>query len=311
VTSYESSDPFRKEASVKTTHRIERLVSASVDIQREVWGDVAFSHSLLTQVNLPYRNPGDDVRHYTRTSGAVSLRLEAGHTIGRAGWEPVGLPYGPRARLLMLHLCSLAVKQKSALVEVDSSFTAFCRSLGIATNGRNLRTIRDQIRRMSATSMRLAMSNQEQVTVFQGAIFDGMRIDLPVDPRQRQLWANEIRFSPRFYESLREHAVPLDLRAIKALRHSARCLDIYAWLTNRLWRLKKPTKVRWTSLRHQFGQPEQSLQSFKRAFKAALHQAHVVYPAARVEIVRGGLKLSHSPPPIAFTNPHKALFPRS
>ena len=165
-----------------STHRIDRLVDASVDIQREVWGDVAFSHSLLTQVNLPYRNPGDDVRDYTRTSGAVSLRLEAGYTITPSGWEPVGLPYGPRARLLMLHLCSLAVKQQSALVEVDNSFTAFCRSLGIATNGRNLRTIRDQIRRMSAVSMRLAMSNQEQVAVFQGAIFDGIRADLTAAP---------------------------------------------------------------------------------------------------------------------------------
>ncbi len=291
-----------------TTDRIARLVNAGTDIQREVWGDVSFSHSLLTQVNLPYRNPGDDVRHYTRTSGAVSLRLEAGHTIGRTGWEAVGLPYGPKARLLMFHLCALAVQQQSATVEVDQSFTAFCRTLGIDTNGRNLRTIRDQIRRMSAVSMRLAMSNQDQVAVFQGAIFDGMRVELPRDPRQRSLWANEIRFSPRFFESLKQHAVPLDLRAIKALRHSARGLDVYAWLVNRLWRLKKPTKVRWTSLKWQFGQPEQELQSFKRAFRTALKQALVVYPQARVEVVRGGLKISPSAPAIPFKNPYKALF---
>ena len=156
--------------------------------------------------------------------------------------------------------------------------------------------------------MRLAMSNLNEVAVFQGAIFDGMRVELPRDPRQRSLWANEIRFSPRFFESLRQHAVPLDLRAIKALRHSARGLDVYAWLVNRLWRLKKPTKVRWTSLKWQFGNPDQELQSFKRAFKTALKQALMVYPEARVEIVRGGLKISPSAPAIPFKNPYKALF---
>jgi hypothetical protein len=279
-----------------------RLVEASAEIQREVWGDVAFSHSLLTQVNLPYRNPGDSVRSYTRTSGAVSLRLEAGAVIGPHGWTEVGLPYGPRARLLMLHLCSLSVKQQSPIIEVESSFTAFCKALGIAINGRNLNTIRDQIRRMSAVSMRLAMSSGHELGVFQGTIFDGIRIELTDDPRQLPIWTSEIRFSPRFYESLTKHAVPLDLRAIRAIRHSARAIDVYSWLCNRLWRVKssKPVKVRWTSLKYQFGQPSQDIRSFKRAFKEALKQALVVYPHAKVEIIHGGLLLRHSAPAVPF-----------
>ena len=283
-----------------SSDRITRLVEASAAIQREVWGEIQYSHSLLCQVNLPYRNPGD-VRTYTRTSGAVSLRLEAGSVIGPRGWVDVGLPYGPRARLLLLHLCSLAVKQQSPVVEVEESFTAFCRALGISTNGRNLRIIRDQIRRMSAVSMRLAVSHGQEMAVFQGHMFDGMRVHLTEDPNQMPMWASEVRFSPRFYKSLVEHAVPLDMRAIQAIRHSARALDIYCWLCSRLWRIPegKQVKVRWTSLKWQFGQPDQSLKSFKKAFNEALTQARVVYPRARVEKVYGGLMLQRSPPAIA------------
>ena len=283
------------------THRIARLVDAGSSIRNEVWGDAAFSHSLLAQVNLPYRNPGDDLRVFERLSGSVSLRIEAGSILTPDGFRDVGLPWGARSRLILLHLCSLAVKQKSPIVEVERSFTAFCDSLGVSTTGRNLRAIRDQIQRMSVVSMRIGMKAGEDLLVFQGPMFDAMRISAP-DGKQEPLWSTEIRFSPTFYESLQKHAVPLDLRAIKALRHSARGIDVYCWLASRLWRVKKPTEIRWTSLRHQFGSPDQNLQSFKRAFTAALCQVQVVYPRARVEIVHGGVKLITSPPPIPFAD---------
>ena len=282
------------------TDRIERLLNAGAEIQREVWGDVRFSHSLLCSVNLPYRNPTDAVRSYTRSSGPVSLLREAGKVFTPSGWVDVGLPYGAKSRLLLLHLCSLAVKQQSPIVEVADSFTAFCRDLGIDTNGRNLRIIKDQIRRMSAVSMRLGLQQGGELVVFQGSIFDGVRVEVTSDWRQMPMWTNEIRFSPRFYESLKNHAVPLDARALKAIRHSARSIDIYLWLCSRLWRVPagKPQKIRWTSLKHQFGQPSQSLKSFKAAFSTALRQVLVVYPTAQVEPVWGGIELRRSPPAI-------------
>jgi len=150
--------------------------------------------------------------------------------------------------------------------------------------------------------MRLALNTGRDLVVFQGMMFDGLRAEMPVNEHQEPLWSSEVQFSQAFYDSLQKHAVPLDLRAIKALRHSARGLDIYCWLASRLWRVKKPTKVRWTSLKWQFGQPEQHLESFKRAFKTALTQVKVVYPEARVEVVRGGVLLTTSSPPIPFSD---------
>ena len=291
-------DDFADVAAV-STHRTERLQKARNEIVHELWGDIAFSHSLLCQVSLPYRCL-DPVREYSRVSGRVSIRVTGGTILapeGR-GWRKLGLPYGARARLLLLHLCSLAVKQDSAVVETEASFTAFCRSLGIATNGQNQKAIRKQILRMSAVSLQLGWKEGRSLTVFQGPIFDGFRAQFTAHPDQIPMWSSEVQFSPRFFASLKNHAVPMDLRAIQALRHSPRCLDIYAWLSSRLWKVKRPTKVRWSSLQHQFGQPSQDRRSFKTSFRNALQQVLLVYPGARVDSVYGGVELHHSLPPI-------------
>jgi hypothetical protein len=121
------------------------------------------------------------------------------------------------------------------------------------------------------------------------------------------MWSSEVQFSPRFFYSLKNHAVPMDLRAIQALRHSPRCLDIYAWLSSRLWRVKRPTKVRWSSLQHQFGQPTQDRRSFKTSFRNALKQVLLVYPDAKVLSVYGGVELHNSLPPIDPRKPGPQL----
>lgn len=281
-----------------------RLVDARAELLHKVWGDTPklYNHAVLCSVGLPYRNQPITTRTFTRTSGNTSLRLEAGAVPSAdGGFVEVGLPYGPRARLLLLHLCSEAIKRQSPLVEVEDSFTAFARALGLATTGRNLKTLREQVLRMSAVSMRLSRRSGNFVDVFQGPVFSKLRAEFPSSPDQQLLWANFVEFSPAFYESLQNHAVPLRLEAISALKHSSRALDIYVWLAHRLWRVKdtEPVALRWTTLRFQFGTRTQDIKSFKRAFKAALKQVLFVYPDANVSVIKGGLLLKHSNPPVA------------
>jgi hypothetical protein len=113
-----------------------------------------------------------------------------------------------------------------------------------------------------------------------------------------------LELSPDFYDTLREHAVPLDYRALGALKHSALALDIYTWLAHRLCRVNKISgvKLSWENLREQFGQEYGDPRNFKHEFKTALHQVLAVYPDARVGEVIGGLMLCPSPPPLAKTS---------
>lgn len=284
-----------------------KLIDARFALTKASWEGslppMLFSHAVLCQVSLPYRNPGE-VRRFQRISGKTSLQLEAGWAPVRdGGFKPVGLPYGPRARLVLLHLCSEAVKNNSSIVEVDQSFTGFARRLGLSINGRNLHTLRDQVLRISLVSMRLSRSFGDCVDLYSGTVFDRLRATFPDDERQQPLWSNVVEFSPRFYESLRESAVPLRVEAIQALSNSSRGLDVYSWLAHRLYRVKRPTKLSWWVLRSQFGTQEQRMATFKRAFKAALTKALYVYPDAKVEVVSGGILIKSSRPPVPFKKP--------
>jgi hypothetical protein len=120
------------------------------------------------------------------------------------------------------------------------------------------------------------------------------------DERQRVLWPSTVQLSDDYFHSLVNHAVPLDERSVGALSHSSMGLDIYAWLAQRLHRIKKeqPQFITWTGLKEQFGYHYDRLDNFKRVFTHTLTIVHSQYPDARFQIDGQGMTLQHSPPPI-------------
>jgi Plasmid encoded RepA protein len=114
---------------------------------------------------------------------------------------------------------------------------------------------------------------------------------------QRTLWPGYIRLTEKFFESLMEHAVPLEPEAIGQLRNSAFALDVYSWLAHRLCRVtdRKGVNLSWAALKGQFGQEYADTKNFKRS---ALQNATGAYKEAHIETVPGGLKLLPSPPPV-------------
>ena len=287
------------------THRERRIVEAAAggSAHGAIWGsspELVVNHGVLCAVSFPYRDPKPQ-RSFTRISGSTALEITAGKIPAFEGaFQEVGLPYGSRARLLMVHLCSMALKNNSPIVQLDRSFSGFARELGINPSGYSLGVLREQSLRLGAASVLIRKTTDDSIIQFQGHIFDTLRFQIgrPID--QKGLFPSDIVFNRQFFESLSRHAVPLSKPAVYALKHSARGLDILFWLSSRLWRIdpRKPVTVKWTSLRFQFGNPDQQMRSFKTAFKTALRQALAVYPDARVEIIRGGLKLENSRPPV-------------
>ena len=117
---------------------------------------------------------------------------------------------------------------------------------------------------------------------------------------QQTLWPGYIRLTEKFFESLMEHAVPLETEAIGRLQNSAFALDVYSWLAHRLWRVNDPegVLVSWTALKEQFGQEYSATKDFRRRFLGAMKSATGAYKDARIETVKGGLRLLPSPPPV-------------
>lgn len=262
---------------------------------------------MLAQLGLPYRNPGDDVREWERGQRGTSLLLTAGHALGPdETWHKVGLPYGPRARLVLIHLSTLAVKNQNPEIKLGKSLTNFANMLGVGNGGRNVRDLRDQIIRLSGTTMSLGLHSPAvgdilpaSTKVNRTALFEELKLTWPEVAGKYVPWPKTVTLSSAFYNDLAAHAVPLDPRALSALKHSSRAIDIYTWLAYRLRHAPETgVAVSWHQVRAQFGDPSQQMKSFKQRFVQAFTQVQMVYPKARVKadpIV--GLILRLSPPP--------------
>jgi hypothetical protein len=97
--------------------------------------------------------------------------------------------------------------------------------------------------------------------------------------------------------------VPIDIRALRALRRSPMALDIYCWLTYRMSYLRKPTLIPWFALEAQFGADYSRTRAFREAFLEHLKSVLVIYPGAKVEPLPDGLELRPSPTHVTPKHP--------
>jgi len=279
-----------------------RLLDTSVAIRTHPPERIDFLHTVQCQIGIPYRNPGDSVREWDRKQGHASLRIEAGSVIDpeTGNFVHVGLPYGEKPRLVLIHMATEAVRTGSPVVDVEESMTAFARSLGLETNGQQLKSLKDQLARLAASTVRMGTVEEGRAVQVNTQFVSAFDLWFPRQADQRVLWPSTVRLSEEYFQSLGQHAVPLDHRAVAALASSSMALDIYAWLAQRLHRVPtgKPQFIAWDSMHEQFGQGFARIRDFRRKFLQTLHQVGSAYPAAKLSADDGGLTLSHSPPPI-------------
>lgn len=279
-----------------------RIVEASAEIRAERIKQIDYLHTVQCQCVLPYRNPGDHVRVWNRKQGLASLRIEAGSAMDPSTREYVelGLPYGEKPRLVLIHLASEAIRTTSPTVDVEGSMTAFARTLGMETNGQQIRDLKAHLSRLAASSVRMGMVKEGRAFQVNTQIVSAFDLWYPEHPDQKMLWPSTVRLSHEFFESLGRHAVPLDHRAVRAIAHSSFALDVYTWLAQRLHRIavSKPQVITWSALYEQFGQGFARLRDFRRQFLRTLQQVKSVYPDAKMEADEVGLSLFNSLPPV-------------
>ncbi len=289
----------------------QKLLDASVAIRGTPAERIDFLHTVQCQCGIPYRNPGDDIREWDRKQGNASLRLEAGSAINPETGEFVklGLPYGEKPRLVLIHLATEAVRTGSPVIDVEDSMTAFARSLGLETNGQQLRALKNQLARLAAATVRMGIVEEGRALQVNTHFVSAFDLWFPKQPDQRVLWPSTVRLSQEYFQTLGKHAVPLDHRAVAALASSSMALDVYVWLAQRLHRVPhgKPQFLAWTVLYEQFGQGFSRIRDFRRQFLHTMHQVNTAYPTARISADERGMTLSNSPPPVASRTPSSNL----
>jgi len=255
-------------------------------------GALGYMARVMVQATMPHKKFEGDV--FERRNGAFSLAL-----IAHPG---IGLPYGTYPRLLLSWITTEAVRTKEPELVLGPTLSGFMGQLGLLPTGGRWGTIsrlRDQMRRLFSATVSCVMA--------EGAEDMGMRMGValkyrlwwdPKSPNQAALWLSTVTLSYDFFREITDRPVPIDIRALQALKRSPMALDIYCWLTYRLSYLKKQTEIPWEALQTQFGagypHTPHGLRNFKWNFLRHLRAVLVVYPEAQAAKGTYGLLLKPS-----------------
>ncbi|WP_414462356.1 replication protein RepA [Hyphomicrobium sp. DY-1] len=253
-------------------------------------------HSVLALCSLPYKATPE--RSWEREQGQMRLKINAGELMNpnTGKWEPQPLPYGSRARLIMMHLSSQAILHKRPDIEIESSLTGFIRSMGIAVTGGkqgSIHAFKQQINALAACSMRIGLftGNNEKGRTISTQPFTSLDIWLPAGGDQKILWPEKIVFSQEFYATLKKHALPVNMHAVRAFAGSPRKLDIYFWLTYRFNAIEEAKHISWTALKEQFGVGYTRDRKFRADFTEEIKQIKEVFPKLPVLLSEKGFTI--------------------
>ncbi|WP_343818874.1 replication protein [Dyella marensis] len=287
--------------------RAERLISTGSLIAATPPRDDErhYMHSILCQVGLPRSKVNGT--SFERRSGRVALLVEAGRIWTGQDYVQQPLPYGALPRLMLAWMNTYAVRHNTPEIPIGDSASGFLRMLGKQSNGGkrgSFTMFRKQVQALAACRMTLGYNSEDRAHTYDGKPIKHFEAWLSSREHERSFWPGSMTLSDDYYQTLKQHAVPLDLRAYTDLKGSALAMDVYMWLAQRLHRIgARPAIVHWSSLREQFGQEYQGKdpgKDFKKKFQLALRSALVVYPQAKVRRVTGGVMLMASPPPVPF-----------
>ena len=277
-------------------NNLDLLINKALAIEDELALDadaLGFMARAMVQATLPHSKVAGN--EFTRRNGNYSLTILSPSSIG--------LPYGSVPRLLLAWVTTEAVKTKSRELELGDSLSGFMRELDLVpTGGRwgSITRLKEQTKRLFASSITAIYEQGQGTQIINQAVADRAVFWWhPKDPDQAALWKSTITLTDNFYREIIDRPVPIDMRAIKALKKSPMALDIYTWLTYRVSYLKRPTAISWASLAMQFGSSYSRQRDFKTAFMSELKKVVTVYGGVQVEALPTGLlvkpSLTHIP----------------
>ena len=262
--------------------------------------DIGYLFSGWAQAALPHRRLPDDMA-WQVTTDRVTLIVQPGLRPAANGTPvSVGVPYGSRARLILLYLQTEAVRTNTREVELGRSLHAWLRRLEIPIGGKQMASVRDQAERISRCRLSFQIKQGTRTGLVNQHILDTSMF-IEDDSVQGGLFVEKASLSQSFFDELKKHPVPVEEAAVRQIANNSLALDVYCWLAYRLHSLNAPITVSWKALHGQFGRSVARLDHFKDHFRTVLALATSVYPDARVEEADSGvgLVLNPSRPPVS------------
>jgi hypothetical protein len=263
---------------------ISKLLSEALAIEEESAkkaGAVGFMARAMVQTTLPHKAVKGN--EFTRSNGHFTLSMMAPAVIG--------LPYGNVPRLLLAWLTTEAVRRKEREIPLGDNLSDFMRQLDLVPTGGRWGTItrlREQAERLFACSVSCRYCDEGGRGGSGFMLADNYALWWsPQTPNQRSLFESRIQLSENFFKEIIDRPVPVDMRALKALKRSPLALDIYCWLTYRMSYLERRAEIPWELLQLQFGSDYPTTgdgrRNFKKKFLLQLRKVKDIYREVKLE----------------------------
>lgn len=271
-----------------------RHLDTAADYMSDENDAIGFLFSGWCQAALPHRRQPNDAVWLVETD-FTKLMVEPGSLHTSEGVVRVGVPYGSRARLMLLYLQTEAIRTDSREISLGDNLTGWLKKMGIPIGGKTTREVRDQALRLSRCRMTFQIARPGMTGIINQNIMDNAFFS--DDPTQT--FRGTIKLSEGFFDQLKKHPVPIQESAIRAISNNSQAIDIYCWLAYRLHFISDPQEITWRSLYAQFGCGYSRLRKFRENFLDCLAIAMAVYPSAKVTTNERGVVLIPSPAPVA------------
>ena len=257
--------------------RIEGLKAIATVLQGAPQRETSLSYytPILIQCTLPHSDPQTPT--WVKMNGEFSLILASGADEQGAF---IGLPYGSFPRLVLAYIITHVIQNGQRRVGLSPHFGRFLREIGYTSNhkGKGVKgqRIRDQLIRLLRASITFQAKGDGHLAV----------LDVKVAPKfelwwdyknleQDSLWDSYIEISEDFRQAILQAPVPLRTDILKALKKSPLALDVYMWVSYRLFTMhqtgQESIALGYGRLQEQFGTgiAEENYRQFRQELKLA------------------------------------------
>jgi hypothetical protein len=285
---------------------------------------------------LPYREPrldrnGEVPREWVRVNGSVTMRLRPGLVDAGTARERWAYPFGVIPRHLLAWIETEVKRGGDAwhpdtlTLDLGESMNACLHTIGYGSNGGgsrgNATRLADQITRLAYADVIVTDTREDGDGAWnhRGEHFSFIGgVNLWWRDRCHHgdtLFPSNVRLTAEYAASIRDRAVPIDLRALRNLQTAnagALAIDLYYWLVRRVFTLnhgkRNSALVTWQQLASQTGGQYANVRDFKKAVLGKPGKSGpgtlqtmllAAYPAADVAPTEAGLLVKRSPLPVA------------
>ncbi|HHM6473280.1 TPA: replication protein RepA [Pseudomonas aeruginosa] len=252
---------------------------------------------ILAQATLPHTDPVlPPGTMYSRSTGQLTLNIAP-------TTRKYGVPFGTIPRIVLAWICTEAVRTKNRTLILGKSQREFLEKIQLHSNGRDIARMREQCMRLFRAVVSVEYENDQVEHSQRLPITNSDTIFWHKSPDVQSLWNSELELTKEFFEEVLAHPVPLDLRVFHALSKSPLAMDIYTWLTYRMFVMaatgQRIVRVPWLGLKAQLGtniaDTPEGARLFKSRFKQRLAEVLLFYPEAHGHITDEGTYLKLTP----------------